>query len=303
MPASNVTTPIPDPAADRRRGWWAGIVAFGLWGVLPIYWKQIGWLGPETVVALRAVCCVPLLLAVLAVRRRLPAVATALRQPRTLARHALTAVLLGANWLAYVWATQHGHIVTGSLGYFLTPLANVALGAVVLGERLRPAQWTAVGMAAAGVALQVAAVGSLPWVAIVLCASFALYGLLRKTATLDSLDGLAVESMIALPVAAGWLWAHPPDAIASNPRQVLLIASLGVVTTVPLLAFAAAARRLPLSVLGLLQFLAPSLQFLIGWSLYGEPVTPLRLASFAVIWAGLAVLVCDARRESRLHAS
>jgi len=296
-------TPLPDRAADRRLGWWAGVVAFGLWGVLPVYWKQIGWLAPGTVVAFRAVCCVPLLLIVLAVRRRLPAVAAALRQPRTLARHALTSVLLGANWLAYVWATQHGHIVTGSLGYFLTPLANVALGAFVLGERLRPAQWIAVGLAAAGVALQVAAVGSLPWVAIVLCVSFALYGLLRKTATLDSLEGLTVESLVALPFAAGWLWMHPPAVLAADARQALLVAALGVVTTVPLLAFAAAARRLPLSVLGLLQFLAPSLQFLIGWSLYGEPVTPLRLASFAVIWAGLAVLVRDAHRESRLRMS
>jgi chloramphenicol-sensitive protein RarD len=271
-------------------------VAFGLWGVLPVFWKQIDWLRPDQVVALRAICCVPLLLAVLATRGRLRVVWQALGRPRTIGLHLLTAALLGVNWLAYVWATQHGHIVTGSLGYFLNPLANVALGAAVLGERLRRAQWAAVGLAAAGVALQVAAVGSLPWVAIILCASFALYGLLRKTAALDSLEGLTVESLVALPAAAAWLWTHAPVAVASDFRQGLLVATLPVVTTVPLLAFAAAARRLPLSLLGLLQFLAPSLQFLIGWAVYGEPVTPLRLASFAVIWAGLGLLVRDARR-------
>ena len=288
-----------DPAADRRLGWWAGVAAFGLWGLLPAFWKQLDWMSSDKVVALRAVCCVPLLLAVLAFRRRLRFVFRALRQPRTLALHTLTAALLGGNWLAYVWATQHGQIVTGSLGYFLTPLANTALGTLALGERLRPAQYAAVALAAVGVALQVAAVGSLPWVAIILCATFALYGLLRKLAPLDSLEGLTVESLVALPVAAAWLWLHPPDVVAADARQATLVALLGVVTTLPLLAFAAAARRLPLSMVGLLQFLAPSLQFLMGWALYGEPVSALRLASFAVIWTGLAILVRDLLRQSR----
>jgi chloramphenicol-sensitive protein RarD len=136
-------------------------------------------------------------------------------------------------------------------------------------------------------------------VALALCLSFAVYGLLRKTAPLDSLEGLTVESLMALPLAVGWLWVHPPEVLATGVRQGLLVASLGVVTTIPLLAFATAARRLPLSVVGLLQFLAPSLQFLVGALVYGEPVTALRLVSFAVIWAGLGVMARDMRVASR----
>ncbi len=285
--------------AARRTGWWAGVTAFGLWGLLPVFWKQIDWLSPAQVVAMRAVCCVPVLVAVLLVRGRLGYVVRSLGRVRVVGLHALTAALLGVNWLAYVWATQNGQIVTGSLGYFLTPLANVGLGAMVLGEKLRRGQWVAVGLAGVGVALQVVAVGALPWVALALCLSFAVYGLLRKTAPLDSLEGLTVESLMALPLAVGWLWVHPPEVLATGVRQGLLVASLGVVTTIPLLAFATAARRLPLSVVGLLQFLAPSLQFLVGALVYGEPVTALRLVSFAVIWAGLGVMARDMRVASR----
>ncbi|MFN5960287.1 MAG: EamA family transporter RarD [Verrucomicrobiota bacterium] len=284
---------------SRRAGWWHGVAAFGLWGLLPVFWKQIDWLGADQVVVLRAVSCVPLLLLVLAWRGRLGVVGAALRRPRVVGLHVITAALLGGNWLAYVWATQNGQIVTGSLGYFLTPLANVGLGALVLGERLRVTQWVAVGLAAVGGGMQVLAVGGLPWVALVLCGTFALYGLLRKMAPLDSLEGLAVESLLALPFALVWLWQHPPAVLAGDVRQGLLLAALAPVTTIPLLAFAKAARLLPLAMVGLLQFLAPSLQFLMGSLVYGEPVSVLRLASFAVIWLGLVVMVRDLWRSGR----
>lgn len=281
---------------DTTRGLLAGIGAFTMWGLLPGYWKALHWLGAGQVICLRALLIVPVLVVVLLWRREWGRVLAALRSPAVAGLHALTAALLACNWLVFVWATHHQRIVEASLGYFLTPLANVAMGALLLGEKMRPRQWIAVGLATAGVAVQVAALGHVPWVALALCGSFAIYGLLRKKAPLESLAGLAVESLVALPAALVWLMAHPPERIAAGPWEWSAVLSMGAITALPLLGFATAARALPLSVVGLLQFIAPSLQFLIGlW--YGEAVSPLRWASFALIWLGLALFIKEMWRR------
>lgn len=284
--------------ALTRRGLAAGITAFTLWGLFPGYWKTIHWLDAWETVALRALLTIPVLTVILLARHRLGTVLTALKSWRVTGLHVITAALLAGNWLTFIWATQNERIVEASLGYFLTPLANVLLGFLFLGERLRKGQKVAFALAVAGVALQVAAVGSLPWVALVLCGTFSLYGFLRKKSSLDSLEGLAVESVAALPVALWFLSSHPAGHLAEGAFEWSMVLSMGIVTAVPLLGFATAARLLTMAVLGILQFIAPSLQFLIGWLAYSEPVSPLRLASFAVIWAGLAVFTAEAWKTS-----
>lgn len=285
-------------SSSTRRGLTAGITAFTLWGLLPGYWKALGWLSPGQIICLRALFTVPVLMAVLLWRRELRKVLRSLLQPRIAGLHLVTAALLAGNWMAFVWATHHARIVEASLGYFLTPLANVGMGALLLGEHMRRGQWIAVGCAAAGVALQMVAVSGVPWVALALCGTFAFYGLLRKKASLDSLSGLTVESIVAVPAAALVLALYPPARLAAEAGEWLMILLMGVITAVPLLGFATAARNLPLSVLGLLQFIAPTLQFLVGALVYGETVTPLRMASFALIWGGLTIFTLDARRAA-----
>jgi chloramphenicol-sensitive protein RarD len=290
---------VLDSSSPTVRGLAAGIAAFTLWGLLPGYWKALDWLSPGQVICFRALLTVPVLVVILLWRRELGRVLASLFDPRILALHAVTAALLAGNWIAFVWATQHERIVEVSLGYFLTPLANVAMGALLLGERLRRMQWIAIGFAAAGVAMQVYAVGSAPWVAFALCGTFAFYGLLRKKAPLDSLAGLTVESVVAIPAAALWLWFSRPERFAAGPLEWGLMLSMGVITAIPLLGFATAARLLSLSALGILQFIAPSLQFLVGAVIYGEPVSALRLAGFMLIWIGLAIFTAEAWKKTR----
>jgi chloramphenicol-sensitive protein RarD len=287
------------PRSDTARGFTAGVIAFTLWGLLPGYWKLLDWLTPAQVIAFRALLTVPVLAVVLVWRRQLQEVLRRMCEPRILGLHGLTALLLAGNWLTFVWATHHGQIVEASLGYFLTPLANVVMGALFLGERLRRPQQIAIGLAALGVLGQFIAAGRAPWVALALCGTFAFYGLLRKKSPLESLAGLTVESVVAIPAAALWLWWSPPVRFADGAGEWTLLLIMGGLTAVPLLGFATAARLLPLSVLGLLQFIAPSLQFLVGAVYYGEPVNAWKLASFAVIWAGLAVFTTDAWKRSR----
>lgn len=290
---------MPPHSPSSARGLTAGIIAFTAWGLLPGYWKALHWLNSGQMIALRALLTLPVLFVVLLWRREWRAVLAAMRRPRVIGLHLLTAALLAGNWFTFVWATHHEMIVEASLGYFLTPLANVAMGALFLHERLRRAQWIAISLASAGVTMQVFALGTVPWVALALCATFACYGLLRKRAALDSLAGLTVESLLAAPAAALWLWCSPPDRFAAGAGEWSLLLGMGAITAIPLLGFAMAARLLPLSVLGILQFIAPSLQFLVGAVYYGEPVDNLRLTGFALIWGGLAVFTTDAWRSRR----
>jgi chloramphenicol-sensitive protein RarD len=215
----------------------------------------------------------------------------------------MSAILIAVNWLLYVYAVNSGHILAGSLGYYLNPLANVVLGRIVLKERLSWLQWAAVALAACGIsALAIGALGHL-WISLTLCLSFATYGLLRKIAPVAAVAGLTIETMLLLPFAAGWLlwnWTSGHAIFGSgSPAMLALIVGAGVVTATPLLLFTAAARQLPYSTLGMLQFLAPTMQFLLAVLLYGEPFTRAHAIAFGAIWAALGLYVLALVRHAR----
>ena len=251
----------------------------------------------------RIVWALLLVTTVLACQGRWSWLGTALRHPKTLLSFVASALLLSANWITYIWAVSNGHVVDSSLGYFITPLVNVALGYGLLGERPRRAQWLALGIAAAGVIWLTVAAGKLPWIGLVLGLTFGAYGLLRKIAVLGALEGLTFETMILAPLAVAamaWWWGGGPTSFpAPDIGTNLWLLGLGPATTLPLLLFAFAARRISLTTLGLMQYLGPSIQFLLGLFLFGEPLTPNRLIGFALIWTALAIYTTDGIRTHR----
>lgn len=281
----------------------AAVAAFFLWGVLPVYWKALdGVLPPSSIVAQRTLWSLVLLLAILWIKGGLGPLAAALGSPRALVWHLLSGWLLAANWLLYVWATLNERILEGALGYYLNPFFNMLFGAWWFGERHNRWQLAAIGLALAGVALQMPAVGHFPWIALVLALTFSLYGVVRKRAPLDSLPGLTAETVLLAPVALGWLLLHsasPAEAFGGSSHHALLIVGTGLATAAPLLCFGHAARSISLTTLGILQFLGPTLQFVIGWKLYGEPMSGVRLLSFGLIWLAVAIYAADATRRHR----
>lgn len=280
-----------------------GGTAYACWGLLPIYFKFLKSVGPVVIVAQRIIWSVAVLTILLTALRGWPAIRRALSHRNTILLLTLSAALIGGNWLIYIYAVNSGHILAASLGYYLNPLANILLGRFLLKEHLSRLQWAAVAIAAAGIALLAAhALGQL-WISLVLCGSFACYGLVRKIVAADALTGLAIETGFLLPFAIAYLaFVHAPGApwLAETSRVSLLLMASGLVSTFPLLLFAAAARRLPYSTMGMLQFLAPTMQFLIAVFLYGEPFTRTYAIAFAAIWSALALyvvaLVAGARR-------
>jgi chloramphenicol-sensitive protein RarD len=302
-PESPKAAAIRSPAHGSGGGFLLGLSAYGLWGVLPIYFKALSGVDPVDIVAHRVLWSIPFLAILIAVTRSWQVVRGAALRPRTLAMLVLTALLIGANWLLYVYAVTSGHILAASFGYYLNPLANVLLGRFVLSEKLSRLQWTAVAIAAAGISvLAVGAWGQL-WMSLALCVTFALYGLFRKIVPADALSGLAIETAILFPLAIAWLgWgalaSQPVLGTTSTDTELLVLA--GIVSTTPLLLFTAAAKRLPYSTLGMLQFAAPTLQFLIAVLLYGEPFTRAHAIAFAAIWVALALYIVAMLRAPRL---
>jgi chloramphenicol-sensitive protein RarD len=272
-------------------------LAFLCWGLFPLYFHAIGEVPPMQILAHRMLWSLLFLLIVLAVRRQWAWLGL-LRQPRVLGSFIASAVLLSVNWLIYIWAVNSGHVIEASLGYFINPLVNISLGYLLLKERLRPAQWMAIAVAALGVAWLTWQAGTVPWIALALAFSFGGYGLLRKTAALGPLEGLSLETMVLFPLAAAyvvWLTVHGENAFintGSNITRVLLMAA-GPITAIPLLLFASGARQIPLSVLGLLQYLSPTLQFLLGVWIFHEAFTAERLVGFALIWLALALFAAE----------
>ncbi|MEC4723261.1 EamA family transporter RarD [Noviherbaspirillum sp. CPCC 100848] len=267
--------------------------AYALWGVFPLYFKALQEVPPLEILLHRMVWSLVFVVLVLSWKKQWAWLGEVLRKPRVVLGFTASAVLLGGNWFIYIWAVNNGNVVEASLGYFINPLFNVLLGSLLLHERLRPVQWCAVALAACGVAWLTWQAGSLPWIALMLAATFGLYGLLRKTASLGALEGLALETLVLFPVAFGYLvflsvQGHSSFAGASTTTQ-LLLAAAGPITAVPLLLFASGARRIPLSLLGLLQYIGPTIQLLLGVWLYHEPFGGARLAGFALIWGALAV--------------
>lgn len=295
-PLSNVPrTPGENPPALL-----SAVAAFTMWGVLPVYWMAAQRFGSDVVVGQRLIWTMVWLLPLLWFCGEWQVWLHALRSPRLLRTHAWSALLLTVNWSLFIWANQHGRIVEASLGYFLTPLLNVAIGRVLLGEHLSSWRKVSVAFAALGVLLQIVLVGHLPWIALMLAVTFALYGLARKRSPLGSLPGLALESMLALPFALaglGWLAARGVPVFGrGDAADVALMVFSGVCTAAPLLTFAYAARHLSFSTLGLLQFLAPTGQFLVGAVAFGEPVSVGSMISFVFIWLGVAVFCAEALR-------
>ncbi|HEX8664174.1 MAG TPA: EamA family transporter RarD [Beijerinckiaceae bacterium] len=290
----------PDP--DRRRsltGILYALAAFGTWGlVAPVHFKLIAAVPPFEVLAQRIVWSTLLVLAIIGLRRRWAELARALLPRRPLAMLCLSALLVAGNWLVYIWAISTGRLVEASLGYFINPLVNVVLGIVFLGERLRPLQLAACGIAAAGVLVLTLAAGTVPWIALALGISFGFYGLIRKTVRVDPLIGFTVESLLLVPFAATYvvvLVATGASAFARGDLALdVLLVLTAVTTSAPLIWFASAAQRLKLSTVGLLQYLAPSCLLALGVFAYGEPFTTVRAVAFAAIWTALALYSADA---------
>lgn len=287
--------------AVQKTGGAFAVAAYTLWGLAPLYFKQIDEVPALEILLHRIVWSFVLLAFLLTGLRQWRQIRAVLQQPKLVLAMLGTALLLAGNWGLFIWAINNKHMLDASLGYYINPLLNVLLGMVFLGERLRPLQWTAVGLAAGGVLLQLVQLGSLPWVALVLAGSFALYGLLRKKLPADAVGGLFVESLLLMPLALlyWWLFADSPYAdLTANPLSLnLWLLAAGVVTTVPLLCFIAAARRLQLSTMGFFQYIGPSLTFAFGVFLYHEPLEQSRLITFGFIWLALAVYSVDAWRN------
>jgi len=286
---------------DRRAtlGVLSGAGAFFVWGMVPIYFRALQGVSALEIIAHRVLWSVAFLVLLLSLTRGFGDLRATLGQPRTVARLALTSALVASNWLTFVWAVNAGRILDTSLGYFITPQVNVLLGFLFLHERLRRAQWLAVLLALAGVLNQVWLLGQLPWISLVLALTFGSYGLFRKQIPVDPVTGLAVETMLAAPLALGflvYLWRAGGLAFAHQSRATdALLVGLGVVTAVPLMLFAAGARRLRLATVGFLQYIAPSMSFVIAVVVYGEPLGG-RALTFILIWAGILVYAVDSAR-------
>ncbi len=289
-----------EQGADRQ-GLAYGAGAYLLWGLFPLYWPLLEPAGPGEVLAHRVLWSLVFVAGLLALRRRWVWVRR-LGARRT-GLLAVAAAVVSVNWLGYIWGVSNGHVVETSLGYFINPLVTVLLGVLVLGERLRPVQWAALGLGAVAVLVLTADYGRPPWLALLLAFSFATYGFVKKQVGIGAVESLGVETaLLAVPALAylGWLAATGGSTFgAGGGGHVLLLVLAGPVTAVPLLLFGAAARRLPLSVLGLLQYLAPVLQFGFGVLLFHEPMPPARLAGFALVWLALVVLTADGLRSAR----
>jgi len=291
-----VSSPTPHSPAQTR-GAFAAALGYFLWGLVPLYWKQLTAIGPVELIAHRHVWSLALLVLLVAAQRRFGEVSAALSTPRSVAINSLAACLLTANWLIYVWGVNTGQVIETSLGYFLVPLVNVAAGRFLLHEHLRRAQWTAIGLAATGVALMIVQLGRPPWIALAIACTWGGYSLMRKRSPLPSVTGLTVETLLIAPLAITFLWwQHHTGAGALgrvDARTHLLVLSSGIVTATPLLLFAYGARRIRLSTLGLLQYLAPSVQLVLGIWVYHESFTSSRRVSFGFIWAALVLYSVD----------
>ena len=289
-------------AQGRRTGIVAALVAFTIWGLAPLYFKAVGSVPPFEIVAHRILWSLVLLAALLAFWRGFDGLWRLRREPRLIGLLALTSLLTGSNWLVFVWAISVDRLIEASLGYFINPLVSVLLGRLFLGERLRPLQRAAAVLATIGVASRVWQVGELPWIALFLALTFGFYGLLRKRAPVDPINGLFVETAVTAPLALAWLfWVARSGELhfGTEPLIDALLPLSGVLTAVPLMLFAAAARHLPLSMLGFLQYIAPSLGFLLAVFVFHEPFDSGQLVGFALIWLGLAVYTVDMLRASR----
>lgn len=290
-------------SSAQGRGLWYGLTAYTLWGLFPVYFKLIGFVPADQIIAHRIVWSFLLLVLIVALgsqRREMMLSANAVRI------YGAAAALIAVNWFIYVWAVTHNFILETSLGYFITPLVNVLMGVVILGERMRTFQWVAIALAAAGVGYLTVVYGTVPWIAITLALTFGTYGLVKKKAPLGSVVGLTLETGLLLLPALAYLaiteFRGDGSFLRLTPGSMLLVAASGPITTLPLVLFAAAVQRIPLSTIGILQFIAPTVQFGLGVIVYQEPFSGQKFVGFALVWMAVFVFGTDgivARRRER----
>ncbi|QNP70864.1 EamA family transporter RarD [Streptomyces roseirectus] len=288
---------------EQRIGMANGFAAYGMWGLVPLYWPLLKPAGATEILAHRMVWSLVVVAGALLFVRRWAWAKELVRRPRQLALIVVAAAVITVNWGVYIWAVNAGHVVEASLGYFINPLVTIAMGVLLLKERMRPVQWVAVGVGFLAVVVLTVGYGRLPWISLVLAFSFATYGLVKKKVGLGGVESLAAETAVQFLPALSylvWLSAQGSATFASEGAgHAALLASTGIVTAVPLVCFGAAAIRVPLSTLGLLQYLAPVFQFLLGVVYFSEDMPPERWAGFALVWLALVLLTGDAWRTAR----
>jgi len=290
---------------EQRRGFLFGFAAYFLWGLFPLYWKLLGESGAIEILAHRIIWSMVTIAGLVVLRRRLPQLKALWREPRQRWLLVLAAGLISVNWGTYIWGVTHGHVVETSLGYFINPLFTVMLGVLVLSERLRPVQWTALGIAAVAVLALTIEYGRPPWIALTLTVSFGLYGLAKKKAGAGAIEGMTLESAAIAPVALATvlvLTFRGDATVTSNgPWYAALVMLSGPLTALPLLLFGAAATRVSLTTIGLLQYIAPMMQFALGVLVYREEMPPMRWVGFGLVWLALVVFSLDGitRRRRR----
>lgn len=285
-------------AKQTRQGVLLALAAYFIWGIAPAYFKLIHTVPADEILTHRVIWSFFFMVALITVTRQWRGLKILCRTPKKIAMLALSAVLVGGNWLLFIWAVNNQHMLEASLGYFINPLVNIVLGMLFLGERFRRMQWVAVMLAVCGVLVQLWTFGSLPIIALGLAFSFAFYGLVRKKIAVDALTGMLVETLWLLPLAAIYLFGIADSAtshLGQNPWTLnLLLMAAGIVTTVPLLCFTGAATKLRLSTLGFFQYIGPTLMFLLAVTFYGETPGSDKMVTFGFIWVALAVFVLDA---------
>ncbi|MFS3127178.1 EamA family transporter RarD [Nocardioides sp. Bht2] len=294
--------------ADEKRGLILGVAAYLMWGLFPLYWPLLEPAGAVEILAHRVLWSLLFMGTVVLALHKRASLYALWRVPRTRYFLLLAAIVIAVNWTSYIWGVNHGHVVETSLGYFVTPLVTVLMGVLILGERMRPLQWLALGVAAAAVVVLAVDYGRPPWVALLLAFSFSTYGLAKKQANAGAVESLTFETLALAPLALGYLALLTAQGDShfgtEGAGHVLLLVGTGVITVIPLLCFGGSATRLPLVTLGLLQYLAPILQFGIGVWLYDETMPAARWFGFTLVWASLAVFTAEAiahrRRQLRL---
>ncbi|NUZ10858.1 EamA family transporter RarD [Pseudoalteromonas sp. McH1-7] len=288
---------------EQKKGHLLAVLAFLMWGLAPIYFKQLTHVDAIEILIHRVIWSVLFIFIIVLARQQWPKIKAILVNPKLLAMLTLTALLLGFNWGLFIWSVQNDYMLDASLGYYINPLLNVLLGMVFLSEKLRAGQKFAVMLAIFGVLLQLISFGSFPIIAFSLAGSFAIYGLLRKTLAVESLPGLLVEALILTPIALVYWWWVEPSATSNLMNNDwytnILLVSAGVVTTLPLLCFTGAAKRIPYSTLGFFQYIGPSLMFMLAVLFYGEPFDAERAVTFAFIWSALVMFSLDSYRDRR----
>jgi chloramphenicol-sensitive protein RarD len=286
--------------SETRAGLAYGIGAYVFWGVVAIYFRFVREVAPLEILAHRIVWSVVVLILIVAVSRRWVLLRGAVQVPRSVGLLAVSSLLIAVNWLVFIYAVTNDHLVDASLGYFLNPLVNVLLGFLVLREKLRPIEWVSVAIAAVGVTWLIAGAGVFPWISLVLAITFALYGLTRKIAGVTSIEALTIETAILLPIAASYLIYRAAQGTLMfghhAMRLDLLLLAAGPLTAIPLLLFASAVRRLRLATVGLLQYISPTIQFLLAVAVFNEPFGQERLVAFAIIWCAIALYASAQRR-------